>query len=136
MSRFQQMFDESIEGSGYRISPRMPLRYRVARYLQRMFKEDSNITISLGTAETLGGMLQLSVNIGFPMTAEFYRYLDDEKHTRIVTRMRVFPNGGSSIVDYKETLPHHPMRLRSHARREAEEAVEAAESNEATEAAT
>ncbi len=124
MSRFQEMFEQSIEERGYRISPRMPLRYRVARFLQRMFKDSRNMNISMGTAETLAGMLQLSVNMGCPMTMEYYTDINKEEHTRIVTRMKVYPSGGVSFVRYKEVMPHHPMRLRSHARREAEEATD------------
>lgn len=124
MSRFQHMFDLSIEESDYRISPRMPLRYRVARFLQRMFKDSRNMNISMGTAETLAGMLQLSVNMGCPMTMEYYTDINKVEHTRIVTRMRAFPDGGVSFTRYKEVQPHHPMRLRSHARREAEETAD------------
>lgn len=119
MSRFEHMFEESIEGAGYRISPRAPLRYRVARFLQRMYKDTRGNTLGDTCANVLASMLPLSVNLGFMSNLEFYKPIEGVPHKRYVTRLRAYPDGGVSIVEYVETLPHHPMRLRSHARREA-----------------
>jgi hypothetical protein len=123
MSRFQHMFEESIEKSGYRISPRMPLKYRVARFLQRMYNDTRGISLGDNCASILASMLPLSVNAGFMSNLEFYKPVEGVPHKRHVTRLRAYPNGGVSVAEYVETLPHHPMRLRSHARREAEEAA-------------
>ena len=116
-----------MEESGYRISPRKPLTYRVARFLQRMYKDTRGKTLSDNCASVLASMLPLSVNMGFMSNLEFYKPIEGVPHKRVVTRLRAYPDGGVSVVSYIETLPHHPMRLRSHARREAEEAAETAE---------
>lgn len=119
MGRLQEFYDRTIEHHGYRISPRMPLKYRVARSIQRMFMDERGQNITMGVATTLTGLVELSLNIGGMTCCEYYSAVRGSPHKRLVTRLKGYPDGGVSIFHYEETLPHHPMILRSHVRLDA-----------------
>lgn len=110
---FEQFNQKTISELGYRISERMPLKYRVARCIQRIYKDEMNRDVSWKDAEMLAPLMQLSYNAGFEVDIE-YRTRRGIKET--ITVLRAFPDGGMIIKKYVRTLPNHPMKLRSHSK--------------------
>ena len=108
---FEKFYQKTITELGYRISPRMPLKYRVARCLQRIYRDERSTDVSWSDAEMLASLLQLSYNAGCLVDIN-YRTRRGIKETTTV--LKAYPDGGMTVRKIHRTLPHHPMKLRSH----------------------
>jgi hypothetical protein len=114
MNRLERVYQMTIDAYGYRISPRMPLRYRSARSLQRVYWDTEHKLLSMGDANLLSGLLELSLNTRCATSIEIYKRNPKEPHKTYVTRYKGYPDGGVSILHYVKVVPHHSMTLRSH----------------------
>ena len=61
MCRLQELYDISIAKYGYRISPRMPLKYCLARAIQRMYMDTKNRDITMDHCMILTELLEHSL---------------------------------------------------------------------------
>ena len=104
----------TIDAYGYRISPRMPLRYRSARSLQRVYWDTERKHLSMNAALLLSSLLEASLLTRCVTSMEIYKTIPEEPHKTLVTRFKGYPDGGVSILHYQKILPHHSMVLRSH----------------------
>ena len=110
---FEQFYQKTISELGYRISERKPLKYRVARCIQRIYKDERSTDVSWYDAELLAPLMQLSYNGGFVVDIN-YRTQSGIKET--ITVLKAYPDGGMTVRKIQRTLPHHPMKLRSHSK--------------------
>jgi hypothetical protein len=113
-SRLEAFYDKTITELGYRISPRLPLKYRITRLLQRIYDDERNENLSFSDAELMANLLQLSFNMGCETSLEYYTRIRGQPKV-CITRLRGYPDGGVSIGHREKTVRHHPMILRSHA---------------------
>ena len=114
MNRLENVYQMTIDAYGYRISPRMPLRYRTARSLQRVYWDTERKHLPMADAKLLSGLLELSLNTRCVTSMELSKTNPAEPHRKQVTRYKGYPDGGVSILHYEKVLPHHSMVLRSH----------------------
>jgi hypothetical protein len=114
MDRLERVYQMTIDAYGYRISPRMPLRYRSARSLQRVYWDTEQKHLPMDDAKLLSGLLELSLNTRCVTSMELSKTNPDEPHRQLITRYKGYPDGGVSILHYEKVLPHHSMVLRSH----------------------
>jgi hypothetical protein len=110
---FEEFYQKTIRELGYRISERQPLNYRVARCIQRIYKDERSTDVSWHDAELLAPIMQLSYNAGFTVDIN-YRTQSGIKET--ITVLKAYPDGGMTVKKILRTLPHHSMKLRSHAK--------------------
>ena len=114
MDRLERVYQMTIDAYGYRISPRMPLRYRSARSLQRVYWDTEHKHLSMADAKLLSGLLELSLNTRCVTSMELSKTNPEEPYRKQITRFKGYPDGGVSILHYEKVLPHHSMVLRSH----------------------
>lgn len=111
MSRLQELYDISIAKYGYRISPRMPLRYRLARALQRMYMDTRNRDISMEHCILLTELLNHSLTNRRVACLEDPSRVRNMPHMIHITRLKAYPDGGTSIVSYyKPSIPAHVLQ--------------------------
>jgi hypothetical protein len=110
---FEEFYQKTISELGYRISERQPLNYRVARCIQRIYKDERSTDVSWNDAEMLAPLLQLSYNAGFPIDINYSEHSGNKK---ITTILRAYPDGGMTVKKVVDTLPSHSMTLRSHSK--------------------
>lgn len=123
MERLEKVYQMTIDAYGYRISPRMPLRYRSARSLQRVYWDTEHKHLPMADAKLLSGLLELSLNTRCVTSMEIMKYAPNEPHRQLITRYKGYPDGGVSILHYEKVLPHHSMVLRSHTAKKLAEAA-------------
>jgi hypothetical protein len=114
MERLEKVYQMTINAYGYRISPRMPLRYRSARSLQRVYWDTEHKLLSMNAAYLLSSLLETSLLTRCVTSMELYKRNPKEPHKTYVTRYKGYPDGGVSILHYVKVVPHHSMTLRSH----------------------
>ena len=117
MNRLENVYQMTIDAYGYRISPRMPLRYRSARSLQRIYWDTEHKLLPMDDAKLLSGLLELSLNTRCVTSMELSKTNPEEPYKKRITRYKGYPDGGVSILHYEKVAPHHSMVLRSHTRR-------------------
>ena len=114
MDRLERVYQMTIDAYGYRISPRMPLRYRSARSLQRVYWDTEHKHLSMNAALLLSSLLEASLLTRCVTSMEIIKYARNEPYRQLITRFKGYPDGGVSILHYEKVLPHHSMILRSH----------------------
>jgi len=113
--RLEAFYAKTVAELNYRISPRQPLEYRIARCIQRVYRDERDEDLSLSDARLMGQLLHLSFTIGFETSMEYTTKVRARPAVRI-TRLRGYTDGGVSIRHFIRTIPHHPMRLRTRGR--------------------
>ena len=113
MERLERVYQMTIDAYGYRISPRMPLRYRSARSLQRVYWDTEHKLLSMNAAYLLSSMLEMSLTTRCVTSMELYKVAPKEPHKTYVTRYKGYPDGGVSILHYVKVEPHHSITLSS-----------------------
>ncbi len=112
-SRLEAFYAKTVQDLGYRISPRLPLRYRLARCIQRIYDDERGEDLTFSEAEMMARMLQFSFLLGSESCTEYHTRVRGSRSPQIrITRIRGYPDGGVSIKHWKKILPHHPMCLR------------------------
>ena len=100
MCRLQELYDISIAKYGYRISPRMPLKYCLARAIQRMYMDTKNRDITMDHCMILTELLEHSLTTKRITCLEDSVPVRNKPNTELVTRLKGYPDGGTSIVMY------------------------------------
>lgn len=111
-TRAEAFYERTIAELGYRISPRLPLKYRLARLIQRIFDDERPEKLSLAEATMMGQLAQVSMNTGCHTETVYAGRVRGQPTQALITRLRGYPDGGVSIRHWKKTVRHHPMRLR------------------------